>query len=345
LTRGTQFEENAQRTRGKYDQATNEIGIVGERGLLMASDSAAPAEFPPSPVAGSIPQSIVRQSAPSGALPLFYGPVTKEAWKEKWGATLDLGADIAVVAAEGAKPKAGGILANRFDARKSLVGEVAANLVDFPISSWLEEALKESVRRIALDPEQLRRPSPPAKASGFRSDGSNIPWVVAQLERKSPQRHNDWIQHLQTALPDLVNVTTIDRPEDRHRYLSLEYRDGIKVPSWMASDGTLRLLALTLPAFIEGFNGIYLIEEPENGIHPLAIETMYQALSYVYDAQVLVATHSPVILSLAKLKHVLCFRKDDAGAAEVIVGTEHPELRDWRGEVNLGTLYASGVLG
>ncbi len=89
----------------------------------------------------------------------------------------------------------------------------------------------------------------------------------------------------------------------------IRYRGGLEVPSWMASDGTLRLLALTLPAYIGDFRGIYLIEEPENGIHPRAVETMFQSLSSVYDAQILMATHSPIILSLADPSTVLCFAK------------------------------------
>jgi predicted ATPase len=253
---------------------------------------------------------------------------------------------MAVVAPEGTNSKDAGIsMMSRFDGKRSLIGKVAPDLVGFPFGTWLAQLLKEGVRHIVLDPDQLRRPSPPGKTSGFKPDGSNLPWAVAHLEGKSPERHKEWIRHLQTALPDLTSVTTIDRPEDRHRYLSLEYRDGLKVPSWMASDGTLRLLALTLPSYLEDFEGIYLVEEPENGIHPVAIETMYQSLSSVYDAQVLLATHSPVILGITDLEDVLCFRKDDAGATGTVVGTEHPELRDWHGEVNLGTLFASGVLG
>jgi len=104
-------------------------------------------------------------------------------------------------------------------------------------------------------------------------------------------------------------------------------------------------LALTLPAFIDDFSGIYLIEEPENGIHPLAIETMHQALSWVKSAQVLVATHSPVMLAVSHAEDVLCFTRDDERGTEVVVGSEHPRLRDWKGEVDLGTLFASGVLG
>jgi len=140
-------------------------------------------------------------------------------------------------------------------------------------------------------------------------------------------------------------VHTVLRPEDRHRYLMVEYKGGLKVPSWMVSDGTLRLLALTLPAYIPDFQGIYLIEEPENGIHPKAVETVFQSLSSVYDAQLLLASHSPVILGCAPTESVLCFAKNEEGATDVVSGPNHPRLQEWKGEANLGVLFAAGVLG
>lgn len=176
-------------------------------------------------------------------------------------------------------------------------------------------------------------------------DGSNLPWVVNDLQQRHPDRFADWLSHVQTALPDLARIHTQLRPEDRHRYLILEYQGGLKVPSWMASDGTLRLLALTLPAYIPDFQGIYLIEEPENGIHPKAVETVFQSLSSVYDAQLLLASHSPVILGCARTDSVLCFAKNDEGATAVVSGRDHPRLREWKGETNLGELFAAGVLG
>jgi predicted ATPase len=113
----------------------------------------------------------------------------------------------------------------------------------------------------------------------------------------------------------------------------------------MASDGTLRLLALTIPAYLPDFEGIYLIEEPENGIHPKAVETMYQSLESVYGAQILLATHSPVVLSIAEANSLLCFAKASDGATDIVKGNEHPRLREWKGETDLGVLFASGVLG
>ena len=142
-----------------------------------------------------------------------------------------------------------------------------------------------------------------------------------------------------------MDISTIERSEDKHCYMVYEYSGDYKVPSWLVSDGTLRLTALTLPAYLPDLHGIYLIEEPENGIHPGAVTTVYDSLASVYEAQLLTATHSPVFLSCARLDDVLCFAKDSEGRTDIVLGSEHPALRKWRGEVDLGILLGSGVLG
>lgn len=224
-------------------------------------------------------------------------------------------------------------------------GEPPPDEGQFPASSWLKGLLVEGVQPFVLNSLLIRRPSPPNQKRGFRTDGSNLPWVVYDLSRKAPQRFEDWLAHVQTALPDVVAIHTELRLEDRHRYLVVEYQGGLKVPSWMVSDGTLRLLALTLPAYLPDFQGIYLIEEPENGIHPKAVETVFQSLSSVYDAQILLASHSPVILGCAPTEAVLCFAKNEEGATDVVSGPNHPRLQEWKGGADLGVLFAAGVLG
>ncbi|MFS8067611.1 MAG: methylation-associated defense system AAA family ATPase MAD3, partial [Byssovorax sp.] len=229
--------------------------------------------------------------------------------------------------------------------RKSALGNVPADEQDFPIATWLRELLTRGVQSIVLNSLEIRNASRPGQVRGFLPDGSNLPWVVADFQKKDPTRFDQWIDHVRTALPDLVTIRTVEREDDRHRYLMLGYKGGLEVPSWMASDGTLRMLALTIPAYLPGFGGVYLIEEPENGIHPSAVETVYRSLSSVYDAQILLATHSPVILSLARAEDVLCFAKTEDGATDIVQGIEHPALRDWKGTPNLGMLLGAGVLG
>lgn len=228
---------------------------------------------------------------------------------------------------------------------KSALANLPEDETRFPITTWLKSVLIEGVQRLVLNSARMRRPSPPGQPHRFRPDGSNLPWVVSALEEKTPLRLSEWVAHLQTVLPDLEAIRTVERPEDRHRYLVVEYKNGLEIPSWTISDGTLRMLALTLPAYLPDFEGIYLIEEPENGIHPRAVETAFRSLSSVQDAQILLTTHSPVIISIAEASRILCFSKTEAGATDIVLSTENPALRDWRGETDLGVLFAEGVFG
>lgn len=229
--------------------------------------------------------------------------------------------------------------------RKSALGNLPEDESMFPVSTWLKKILNEGVQQFILNSKLMQRPSPPGQVRGFKPDGSNLPWVVDNLQKKHPENFKSWISHLQTALPDLANIRILERAEDKHRYLMLCYREGLEVPSWTASDGTLRLLALTLPAYLPDLTGVYLIEEPENGIHPKAVETAYQSLSSVYGAQVLLASHSPVILSMVEADKVLCFAKTPTGETDIVTGSDHPNLKEWKGETDLGVLFAGGVLG
>jgi predicted ATPase len=229
--------------------------------------------------------------------------------------------------------------------RKSALGNLPEDETKFPVATWVKSILSTGIETIALNSASMRKPSPPGQSKIFRPDGSNLPWVVEEFKNKRPRDFKQWVAHVRTALPDLKLIDTVERPEDKHRYLRLVYDSGLVVPSWTASDGTLRLLALTLLGYTGDSGKVFLIEEPENGIHPQAVETVYQSLASAYEAQILCATHSPVILSLAEPKDVLCFAKTPEGATDIVRGDEHPNLRDWKRGADLGTLFATGVLG
>ena len=227
---------------------------------------------------------------------------------------------------------------------KSALANVPADLDSFPVSTWFQGLLERGVQTFALNGLAIRQPSPPGVGMQFLPDGSNLPWVVESL-RKNTSAFRRWLEHVRTALPDVVAIETVEREEDRHRYLVLTYANGARVPSWLVSDGSLRLLALTIPAYLPDLTGTFLIEEPENGIHPRAIETVVQSLSSMFSGQVLLATHSAIALNMVEPCDVLCFAKDASGATDIVSGSEHPALRDWkRGEPDLGVMFASGIL-
>ncbi len=227
---------------------------------------------------------------------------------------------------------------------KSALANIPADTESFPVSTWFRDLLEKGVQPFVLNSQLMRQPSPPGLGRRFQTDGSNLPWVVANL-RHDEKRFRNWIEHVRTALEDIKDVESVERSEDKHRYLVIEYMNGAKVPSWLASDGTLRLLTLTIPAYLPDIEGTFLIEEPENGIHPQAIETVLQSLTSIYRSQVLLATHSPVALNMLEPRDVLCFAKDAQGATDIVSGDRHPALREWKkGAPDLGVLFASGIL-
>ncbi len=227
---------------------------------------------------------------------------------------------------------------------RSALANVPADIESFPVSTWFRNLLESGVQSFVLNSQLMRQPSPPGLGRRFQTDGSNLPWVVDEL-RKNQQRFQMWLAHIRTSLEDVIDIDSVERPEDRHRYLLVEYANGAKVPSWLVSDGTLRLLTLTVPAYLPHVEGTFLIEEPENGIHPRAIETVLQSLSSMYRSQVILATHSPVALNMLEPPNVLCFAKDADGATDIVSGERHPALRQWKkGQPDLGLLFASGIL-
>jgi len=233
----------------------------------------------------------------------------------------------------------------KFGPQRTILSNLPADETKFPASTWLKEFLNNSIQKLVLNSQKISKASRPGQGRNFLPDGSNLPWVIEDLKNKHQESFNDWLEHVKTALPDIEEINVHEFPDTKFKYLKIKYNNGIEVPSWTASDGTLRLIALTLIAYLPDFKGIFLIEEPENGVHPKVMETVFQSLSSVYDAQILLATHSPVILGIADLKDVLCFAKTKEGITDIVSGDKHPLLADWQGESNLSTLYASGVLG
>jgi hypothetical protein len=120
----------------------------------------------------------------------------------------------------------------RLGPRKSALGNLPEDESKFPVSTWLKSLLSQGVQSIVLNSLLMRKASPPKYIRGFKPDGSNLPWVVSTLS-KDKDRFQAWLAHLRTALPDLVNIHTIERPDDKHRYLAICYKGGLEIPSWL----------------------------------------------------------------------------------------------------------------
>jgi predicted ATPase len=218
------------------------------------------------------------------------------------------------------------------------------NKKEFPAATWLLNLLLDGV--VFFDPtwSKLRAPSQPGlKRKPLLSSGENLPWLALRLQEEDPERFALWVSHVRTALPQITAIAVREREDDHHAYFRVTYEAGFEVTSSGLSEGTLRILALTLLAYIEDAPRLLVVEEPENSIHPQAISTVLDSLRSLYDSQVWVSTHSPVVLASTKLPELLITRLARSGAASVIPGDQHPRLVDWKGAIDLGSLFATGV--
>lgn len=236
----------------------------------------------------------------------------------------------------------------RFGPTRSALGNIPEDTDRFPGAIAVRNLLRDGVMLVELDSHMLRLPSPPRSPTRLLRDGSNLAVAARALEQRDPVAFEQWVGHVGDAVAGLVAIDTWERPEDKHVVLRGRFRGAHEepVPSWLLSDGTLRLLGLSLLAYAEAEDqrGIYLVEEPENGLHPLAIQSVFDALSQMRTMQVFVATHSPVFLAQTSMDQALVFRRTEHGTSQILRGAEVVELQQWRGRVQLADVFATGVL-
>lgn len=216
---------------------------------------------------------------------------------------------------------------------------------EFPAASWFYDLLVQNYLFYHPNHALLKAAAPPGLSVALLPSAANLPHLALALQQQDNFRFNLWQEHVKTALPNIERLELQEREEDHHVYFRVFYQGGYQVTSSGLSEGTLRILTLTILPYLKNLPAIVFLEEPENGIHPGAIETVLQSLSSVYDSQLLISSHSPVVLANSKLSEILCSRLDDNGAATIVQGVDHPQLKEWQGQVDLGALFAAGVLG
>lgn len=178
----------------------------------------------------------------------------------------------------------------------------------FPTSRWLFDLLTEQALFFAPDWTAPRAACPPGQPDRLLADGRNLPWLARRLRADDPERFASWREHVTVALPQVTDIEALEREEDHHAYLRLSDQHGYKVTSSGLSEGTLRILALTLIPYLPQRPRLLIVEESENGIHPRAIEAVLQSLASVYDTQVLLSSHSPVVVAQTPLAQLLVAR-------------------------------------
>lgn len=210
------------------------------------------------------------------------------------------------------------------------------------VSSW---------QFLSLAPEQMGLPKVQSRwAAGqtrLARDGSNIAEFLLELRELDPLALDGIIETMAYVLPyarDLQPAITSEL--ERKAWLQLTEGD-FKVPGWMLSTGTLRLLALLALLRHPKPPPLIVVEEIENGLDPRSVHLIVEEIRNAVLSgvtQVIVTTHSPYLLDLLKLEHLVVVERDAQGHPRFFRPADHANLQRWAQEFAPGKLYTMGNL-
>ena len=181
----------------------------------------------------------------------------------------------------------------------------------------------------------------------LKADGSNLGPFLRFLRERHPRRHRDIAETLRIAAPFFGGF--VYRTEVGERIeLEWYHRDdeGTPLGPLQLSDGTLRFICLATlllqPPELQP--DPIIIDEPELGLHPLALTLLAEMLRGASEArQVIVSTQSADLVSEFEPEDVVVVNRRNGESTFERLDSE--VLQDWLEEYSVGQLWKAEVVG
>ena len=228
----------------------------------------------------------------------------------------------------------------------------AVNAAENP-TALLAKNEMASWRRLQLEPSALRRPDEFTSPIHLGMDGAHAAATLHSMARSESAAlgavdadavYADVANRLSELIDDVGTVTVHRDDQQELLTLQVRLRDGTAHDARSLSDGTLRFLALTILE-MEDAGGLICLEEPENGIHPARVPAMLRLLNDIAVnptresgqsnplRQVMVNTHSPVVVAHVDESSLLGSRLVSSGDARARRAQFRPLADTWREEL------------
>ncbi len=190
---------------------------------------------------------------------------------------------------------------------------------------------------------------------GMNRTGEGIVDALADILLSNRKNFDELEERLTKLVPNIQRISLL---RGENRTFSLELIDRYSehhIPASDISDGTLRILAFLTALYQENTPSIICFEELENGVHPWLLHKMMELLKIVSTegitgkpVQVLITTHSPVLLNYVEPQQVRAVELDNEGKTQVhALPTDsvrfQKALEAYDGE--LGELWFTNVFG
>lgn len=179
--------------------------------------------------------------------------------------------------------------------------------------------------------------------------GFNIAEYLQSIRDMNIQAFNGIVETVKAILPYADDLQpTITSELERKVYLTLTEKNiSIELPGWLLSTGTWRLICLLAVLRHPEPPSVVIIEEIENGLDLRTVHLLIDELRYFVESgrgQVILTTHSPYLLDLLSIDHIIVAERDDSGSPQFIRPSSEEELEEWAKKFSPGRLYTMGKL-
>ena len=204
---------------------------------------------------------------------------------------------------------------------------------------------------LTMTPERMGLPVPQQRTEGgvrLAHDGSNVADFLLDLRRQDSNAFDGIVETMSYVLPYAKDIqpTLTSSEIERKAWLQLTEAN-FKVPGWLLSTGTLRMLALLALLRHPKPPPLIVVEEIENGLDPRSVHLIVEEIRNAVLSgvtQVIVTTHSPYLLDLLKLEHLVVVERDAQGHPRFSRPADQANLQRWAQEFAPGRLYTMGNL-
>jgi predicted ATPase len=167
----------------------------------------------------------------------------------------------------------------------------------------------------------------------LREDGANLAAFLLRMAGEHPAHYREVVANLRAILPFFDDF---ELEPEASGAIMLKWREqgaDTLFAAHQASDGMLRAMALVAllcqPA--EWLPGVVVIDEPELGLHPRALDRIADlAATASRDCQILMATQSPDLLATFEAEDILIAERQGRHSHFRRVGED--ELEQWLGD-------------
>jgi predicted ATPase len=232
---------------------------------------------------------------------------------------------------------------------------VGADVMQMPRLADGESLLKrfawETFERwhfLMLNPERMGKPLPQERTTSevrLAKDGSNIAEYLYEFLTLDKAAYGEFVDAIRCVLPYAKEFQPFLATElGRAFYLRLR-EESFDLPGWLLSTGTLRIVALLACLRHPKPPPLVVVEEVENGLDPRTLNLLVEEIRAAITAgttQVILTTHSPYLLDLLDLSHVVIVDRKDG--EPVFWRPNEDGLAEWSKSFSPGRLYTMGRL-